>query len=397
MCRDNVSPAISRKALMESPARFDYERLSHPPSTFRHEKLKFEQRLPAARRFILEHGLNEIFGGRHADIGIIVQGGLHNALVRACSSSRWPMPSAPPRFPLLVLNVTYPLVPEQIADFCRGKRAVLVVEEGQPEFIEQEIATALRRMEIDTALHGKDLLPMAGEYNVEVIAEGLVKFLARHAPTAVPLDEAEAWLAANAARRAAVTQQLGAAAAAAPAAVLRRLPGAAGVLGDQAGAGQCRPGALRGRHRLPFLRHFRALRFRPHHPRLRHEPGQPRRRFAHARASRHGGDGRRRLLAQRPADRRRVGLFNQDDAVLLIMKNGYTSATGTQEIISTPDEEIKAAAETGTRAWSIAIAASRTRSRASASAGCARCRATRSRPCAARWRRPSPPTTPGSR
>jgi len=29
-------------------------------------------------------------------------------------------------------------------------------------------------------------------------------------------------------------------------------------------------------------------------------------------------------------------LFNGDDAVLLIMKNGYTSATGTQEIISTP-------------------------------------------------------------
>ena len=29
-------------------------------------------------------------------------------------------------------------------------------------------------------------------------------------------------------------------------------------------------------------------------------------------------------------------LFNGDDAVLLIFKNGYTSATGTQEIISTP-------------------------------------------------------------
>src|SRR5690606_18959745 len=35
-------------------------------------------------------------------------------------------------------------------------------------------------------------------------------------------------------------------------------------------------------------------------------------------------------------------LFNGDDAVLLIFKNGYTSATGTQEIISTPDEEIRA-------------------------------------------------------
>jgi indolepyruvate ferredoxin oxidoreductase alpha subunit len=37
-------------------------------------------------------------------------------------------------------------------------------------------------------------------------------------------------------------------------------------------------------------------------------------------------------------------LFNGDDAVLLIFKNGYTSATGTQELISTPDEDVKMAA-----------------------------------------------------
>ena len=37
-------------------------------------------------------------------------------------------------------------------------------------------------------------------------------------------------------------------------------------------------------------------------------------------------------------------LFNGDDAVLLIIKNGYTSATGTQEIISSPLPEAKRAA-----------------------------------------------------
>ena len=36
-------------------------------------------------------------------------------------------------------------------------------------------------------------------------------------------------------------------------------------------------------------------------------------------------------------------LFNGDDAVLLIFKNGYTSATGTQDIISTPDDEAQRA------------------------------------------------------
>jgi len=34
-------------------------------------------------------------------------------------------------------------------------------------------------------------------------------------------------------------------------------------------------------------------------------------------------------------------LFNGDDAVLLIFKNGYTSATGTQEIISTPAADVR--------------------------------------------------------
>jgi indolepyruvate ferredoxin oxidoreductase alpha subunit len=40
-------------------------------------------------------------------------------------------------------------------------------------------------------------------------------------------------------------------------------------------------------------------------------------------------------------------LFNGDDAVLLIFKNGYTSATGTQDIINTPDDEAKEHARQG--------------------------------------------------
>ena len=37
-----------------------------------------------------------------------------------------------------------------------------------------------------------------------------------------------------------------------------------------------------------------------------------------------------------------AALFNGDDAVPVIMKNGYTSATGTQDILNTPDDEAKA-------------------------------------------------------
>jgi indolepyruvate ferredoxin oxidoreductase alpha subunit len=59
-----------------------------------------------------------------------------------------------------------------------------------------------------------------------------------------------------------------------------------------------------------------------------------------------------------------AALFNGDDAVLLIMKNGYTSATGTQDIISTPDDEAKAEAERNaacTRAWRTRTRPSRPR------------------------------------
>jgi indolepyruvate ferredoxin oxidoreductase alpha subunit len=43
----------------------------------------------------------------------------------------------------------YPLVPEpDRALSAAGTRAVLVIEEGQPDFIEQDIATLLRRADL---------------------------------------------------------------------------------------------------------------------------------------------------------------------------------------------------------------------------------------------------------
>src|SRR5207253_6682899 len=59
VCHDNIRPTISMRDRLTSHS-FDYQRLSHPPSTFAQEAQKFEHRLPAARRFIVEHALNEI-------------------------------------------------------------------------------------------------------------------------------------------------------------------------------------------------------------------------------------------------------------------------------------------------------------------------------------------------
>jgi len=341
--RDNVPPPISTRALMEDPAAFDYMRLAHPPVTFRHEKLKSEQRLPAARRYILEHELNELHEGRYADLGIIVQGGLYNALVRGLQQLGLADAFGDTGIPLLVLNVTYPLVPEQVARFCAGKRAVLVVEEGQPEYIEQEIATLLRRRDLQTKLHGKDLLPSGGEYSVEVLATGLTQFAASYLPGPAT-EDARRWLAATQERR-----QAAAAALAQP--LPARPPGfcvgcperpvfSALKLAQQQ-IGDVHIAADIGCHAFgtfePFSMGHSILGYGMSlASRAGVSPVMQRRTLA---IMGDGGFWHNGLLTGVQS-----ALFNGDDAVLLIFKNGYTSATGTQEFISTPSESAKAAA-----------------------------------------------------
>ena len=176
VARDNKAPAISRNRRLSNPAAHNYDRISHPPSTYVHEKVKVEVRQPAAERFIVEHGLNEFVPGERSDLGIIVQGGITNVLMRGLDRLE-----VEGKVPTLVLNVTHPLAPDQIADFCKGKRAVLVVEEGAPDYIEQAIHVLLRKRDMDTKVYGKDVLPMAGEYTAEVVTDGLLKFFARAA------------------------------------------------------------------------------------------------------------------------------------------------------------------------------------------------------------------------
>jgi indolepyruvate ferredoxin oxidoreductase alpha subunit len=56
------------------------------------------------------------------------------------------------------------------------------VEEGQPDFIEQNLHAILRKAGAATKLHGKDVLPMAGEYTAAVVTQGILKFVEWYAP-----------------------------------------------------------------------------------------------------------------------------------------------------------------------------------------------------------------------
>jgi indolepyruvate ferredoxin oxidoreductase alpha subunit len=234
--RPNVPPPYTLREALESPVR-DTSRIVLPPASYLHEHEKIIDRWPAAVRFIEERGLNEFFDGDVDELGIILLGGLYNNVLRALMGHDMADLYGNSRIPLYVMNVAYPVVDAEVRRFCEGKKAVLVVEEGQPDYHEQAIHAVLGRAGIRTTLHGKDMLAPAGEYTVVELKRGLATFLERYRPAALakvvplgmPMRKAAAAEAAHAAVQAAsdasrapqparlpVTSPAAAAAAAAP-------------------------------------------------------------------------------------------------------------------------------------------------------------------------------------
>jgi len=182
--KDNVTPSFTLADAMENPAR-DYDRIVLPPSNFAHEKEKIEKRWPAAVDFIKKHKLNEFLGGHKGKAGVIVQGGMYNTLIRALELLGLANAFGETDIPIYCLNVTYPLIGDEVKGFCLDKKAVLVIEEGQPEYLEQAINTILRNGDVQTKVVGKAVFPRAGEYTADVMRNGVRAFFESEAPSLV--------------------------------------------------------------------------------------------------------------------------------------------------------------------------------------------------------------------
>jgi indolepyruvate ferredoxin oxidoreductase alpha subunit len=148
-----------------------------PPANFLHEKDKLERRWPAAVNFIKERHLNEVFGPSEGDVGIIMLGGMYNGVMRALQQLGLADVYGNSAVPLYIMNVAYPMIDDEVVDFCIGKKAVLMIEEGAPEYIEQSLHTLLRRRDIQTKVSGKDVLPLGGEYTAPVMMKGIKAFI----------------------------------------------------------------------------------------------------------------------------------------------------------------------------------------------------------------------------
>jgi indolepyruvate ferredoxin oxidoreductase alpha subunit len=335
VCRDNVAPALSMRHRAQVPPPANPSHMSHPPYTFAHERQKVTERLPAARRYIVEHRLNEVFAAKAADIGLIVQGGLYNTLMQSLAIAGLVDATGESRLPILVLNATYPLVPDELLSFCAGKRAVLVMEEGHPEFIELELSTVLARGGRDCDVRGKATFDNAGEYTAETMLRGLERFVASVAP-AIELSAVRGWREEVVAARARARELL------------------------ESGVPARPPGFCTGCPERPV---FSALKLVERDLGPRHVSAdigchsfamfEP---FGIGHSITGYGMGLSSAAGVGPISEKRplatVGdggfwhngflsgvtsaVKNGSDSVLLIFKNGYTSATGTQELVSTP-------------------------------------------------------------
>lgn len=334
--KDNVPAPKSTREKFAEPAPFDYARLAHPPVTFLQEGDKVNRRLPLARDFIAREGLNEVMGPDAGEIGIITQGGLFNGLNDRLADAGLSDAYGDLKIPTLVLNVTHPLLPDQIVDFARGKKAVLIFEEGAPEYIELAVGKILRQADLQTKVHGKDMLPMAGEYTAAVVGRGLAKFLDTYG---VAPGELGQWLDAVDANKAALSAQDAPALPPRPPTFCTGCPErpvftAMKLVKEE--TGPMHVSVDIGCHALatfpPFSQGHSIIGYGLSLAAASAVSGtQVKRPFT---VMGDGGFWHNGLLTGVAGS-----VFNQDDGVLVVMNNGYSSATGAQDLPSSRPKE----------------------------------------------------------
>ena len=182
IAKNNIKPQISSTNKVGEVAPHNYDLIAHPPSTYAQEKLKYGQRAKLAKTFISNNSLNEFFQGEIEEIGLIVQGGLYNNLIAALKEMNMSDSLGNTKISIYVLNIVHPLIPDEVISYAKKFKALLVIEEGQPQYIEQELGLLFHKKKIEVSLAGKDVLPMAGEYTSEVIHKGVFNFIKKYIP-----------------------------------------------------------------------------------------------------------------------------------------------------------------------------------------------------------------------
>ena len=161
------------------PHGFNYDpHLAWPAERAQSERRMLEERLPAALAWARANGLNRLVAGAmDAPVGIVTVGKAHWDAVHALQRlGLW----SDPRIAVFKVGMSWPLETAGLAEFARGKRALLVVEEKRA-FVEQQLRHALYNLPADarppilgkTDLAGAPLLPATSELSPELLAAAL--------------------------------------------------------------------------------------------------------------------------------------------------------------------------------------------------------------------------------
>ena len=113
--------------------------------------------------------INRLIDDKKANLGIITSGICLDYAQEALDSLKT-------KTPILHLGSTYPVPSKKIANFIKNKKEIVILEELEP-ILENEIIKIARENNISTIVHGKDILPRAGEYTPSIIEEVLAKLL----------------------------------------------------------------------------------------------------------------------------------------------------------------------------------------------------------------------------
>ena len=336
--KNNIKPKISSTNKVREVAPHNYDLIAHPPSTYAQEKLKYGQRAKLAKTFISNNSLNEFFEGEIKEVGLIVQGGLYNNLISALKELNISDSLGNSKISIYVLNIVHPLIPEEVITYARKFKAVLIIEEGQPQYIEQELGLLFHKEKIEVSLIGKDVLPMAGEYTSEVIHKGVFNFIKQYIPNFSSFSNLDYNIEVDQLREKA-SSSLGEIVPPRPPGFCTGCPERpffAALKMIEKDTGKIHVSTDIGCHSFATFPPFSfGQSILGYGMSLAASAGVQS--FSSKRPIAIMGDGGfwHNGLLSGVASR----LLNNSDSILVILQNGYTSATGTQDLISTPESE----------------------------------------------------------
>ena len=303
---DNRRAACSGLNRIAGPPRFQYGRLAHPPVTFVQERLKVEERLPAARAFIRERQAQRDAARRPRRYRHHRDGRAHQLRAARARAAR-------PRRPVRRRAASRSTCSTWSIRWCRRRCASSAPASARCWWSRKAIPTTSSRRSTWSCAAPTSRPGCSARARCRRPANTPPTSCSTASPpssprcarTGVDADaigaRAQEHAGAPAGRRRRRRRP-----AAAAADLLHRLPGAAGVRRHQARAARDRADPYQRRYRLPFVRDLRAVQPRQLDPRLRHEPRQRGGGRAEPGKAPDRRDGRRRLLAQRADHRRRL-------------------------------------------------------------------------------------------